>query len=93
MASIKRPGIDADQDRVLAFALCVPSGLWEQVMLGWIVRIIMIVAGVVAGLFVARDAPNFGVVQMMVMLLLLALIVAGFAFWPENWSFKRGRGR
>lgn len=62
-------------------------------MLAWIVRVIMIAAGVVTGLFLAKDAPNFGVVQMMVMLLLLALIVAVFAFWPERWSLKRGRIR
>jgi len=62
-------------------------------MLGWIVRIIMIVAGVVTGLFLAKDAPLFGVVQTMVMLLLLALIVAALAFWPESWSLKRRRER
>jgi uncharacterized membrane protein YoaK (UPF0700 family) len=60
-------------------------------MLGWAVRIIMIVAGLVTGLFLAKDAPIFGIVQTMVMLLLLALIVAVLAFWPERWSFKRGR--
>jgi len=62
-------------------------------MLGWIVRIIMIMAGVVTGLFLAKDAPLFGVVQTMVMLLLLALIVAGLAFWPENGWFGRRRRR
>jgi len=62
-------------------------------MLGWIVRIIMIVAGLVTGLFLAKDAPLFGVVQTMVMLLLLALIVAALAFWPERSPFKRGRMR
>ena len=60
-------------------------------MLSWIVRIIMILAGVGTGLFLAKDAPLFGVVQTMVKLLLLALIVAGLAFWPENWWFKRRR--
>lgn len=62
-------------------------------MLGWVVRIIMIVAGTVTGLFLAKDAPLFGVVQTMMMLLLLALAVAALAFWPERWSFKRGRAR
>lgn len=62
-------------------------------MLGWVVRIIMIVAGVVTGLFVAKDAPLFGVVQTMVVLLLLALIVAALAFWPERWSLNRRRAR
>lgn len=62
-------------------------------MLGWVVRIIMIVAGVVTGLFLAKDAPLFGVVQTMIMLLLLALIVSALAFWPERWRFRRGRAR
>lgn len=62
-------------------------------MIGWIVRIIMIVAGVVTGLFLAKDAPLFGVVQTMMMLLLLALMVAAVAFWPERWRFRRRRVR
>lgn len=62
-------------------------------MLGWAVRIFMIVAGVLTGLFLTRDAPLFGVVQTMVMLLLLALIVAALAFWPDRWRFWRGRAR
>ena len=62
-------------------------------MLGWIVRIVMIVAGVVTGLFVAKDAPLFGVLQTMVTLLLIALVVAALAFWPKGWPFKRGRMR
>jgi uncharacterized membrane protein YoaK (UPF0700 family) len=62
----------------------------EAAMLAWVVRIIMIVAGVVTGLFLAKDAPVFGVVQTMVMLLLLALIVAMLAFWPDRWRFWRG---
>lgn len=62
-------------------------------MLGWVVRIIMMLAGVVTGLFLAKEAPLFGVVQTMVMLLLLAIIVAALAFWPERWRFWRGRAR
>ncbi len=62
-------------------------------MLNWIVRIIMIVAGVVTGLFLAKDAPLFGTVRTMVMLLLIALFVAALAFWPERWTFRRRRER
>ncbi|MBA1159082.1 hypothetical protein [Microvirga mediterraneensis] len=57
-------------------------------MLSWVVRGLLIVAGVVTGWFVAKDAPNFGVIQMMVALLLLTLIVAVIAFWPDRWKFK-----
>lgn len=57
-------------------------------MFGWIARGLLIAAGVVTGWFVAKDAPNFGVVQMMVALLLLTLIVAIIAFWPDRWRMK-----
>ncbi len=60
-------------------------------MLGWIVRGSLIAAGVVTGWFVAKDAPNFGVVQMMVALLLLTLVVAVIAFWPDRWKIRSNR--
>jgi uncharacterized membrane protein YoaK (UPF0700 family) len=65
----------------------------ENTMFRWIVRIIMIVAGVVTGLFLAKDAPLLGFVQTMVMLLLIALVVAALAFWPKGWPLKRSRTR
>jgi hypothetical protein len=49
-------------------------------MLAWLVRLILIPAGVIAGWFVAKDAPNFGVVQMVVALVLMVFIVAVLAF-------------
>ncbi len=49
-------------------------------MISWIVRLLMIAAGVVTSWFVAKDAVNFGVVQMMVALLLLTLVVAVLRF-------------
>jgi len=56
----------------------------EEDMVSWIVRLLMIAAGIVTGWVVADDAPNFGVIQMMVALLLLTLIVAVLAFWPSK---------
>jgi hypothetical protein len=44
-------------------------------MIGWLIRIVLIGAGAIAALFVARDAENFGVVQGMVAIALIALIV------------------
>lgn len=44
-------------------------------MIGWLVRLIFIPAGVIAGWFVAKDAPNFSAVQLVVGLLLLFFIV------------------
>lgn len=57
-------------------------------MLSWVARGLLIAAGVVTGWFVAKDAPNFGVIQMMVALLLITLIVAIIAFWPDRWKVK-----
>jgi hypothetical protein len=62
-------------------------------MLGWIVRGLLIVAGFVASWFVAREAPQFGLVQMAVGLLLLVLVVAIIAFWPERWTHLLSRAR
>ncbi len=60
-------------------------------MISWIVRFLMIAAGVVTGWFIAEDAVNFGIVQMMVALLLLTLIVAVIAFWPSRWTVALNR--
>ena len=55
-------------------------------MLGWVARGLLIVAGFVVSWFVAKDAPQFGVMQMAVALILFIFIVAGLAFWPERWT-------
>ncbi len=48
-------------------------------MIGWLIRGILLAAGAIAALFVARDAENFGVVQGMVAVALIAAVVIGFA--------------
>lgn len=48
-------------------------------MFGWLVRIVLLAAGAVAALFVARDAENFSVVQGMVAVGLIAAIVLAIA--------------
>ena len=48
-------------------------------MIEWLVRPIMIVAAVIAGWFVARDAVNFSIIQMVVVLLLVAALAAAAA--------------
>jgi len=60
-------------------------------MIGWIVRILLAAGGVVASWFVARDAPNFGVIQMVFALILLTFAVAVIAFWPERWTAALNR--
>ncbi|SCX92717.1 hypothetical protein [Microvirga guangxiensis] len=60
-------------------------------MISWVVRLLLIAASVVTSWFVAKDAVNFGIIQMMVALLLLTLVVAIFAFWPSRWTIKLNR--
>jgi hypothetical protein len=68
--------------------------VWRTgIMFGWIVRLFLIVVGFVASLFVARDAPQFGLVQMVVGLFFAVLVVAVLAFWPERWTHILNRLR
>ena len=60
-------------------------------MFGWLIRVLMIIAGVITGWFVARDATNFGVLQMFVMLALITVFVGVFALWPTVLSWLRGQ--
>lgn len=50
-------------------------------MVGWIVRIVLSLAAVITGWFVARNAPNFDIVQMAVGLLLITVFLLIAAFW------------
>jgi hypothetical protein len=59
-------------------------------MLGWVVRILLIVAGAITGWFVARDATNFGV-QMCVILTLITVFMVALVFWPTVLSWFRGQ--
>ena len=60
-------------------------------MLNWILRPIMVIAAVIAGWFVARDAVNFSIVQMVVGLLLITALVAVAACWEmiADWFKSR----
>ena len=48
-------------------------------MIAWLLRLILIPPGVIASWFVAKDAPNFGIVQAMVALFLIVFVVAVYA--------------
>lgn len=50
-------------------------------ILSWLIRPLLLLSAVIAGWFVAEDAVNFGVVQMAVAVVLIAVIVALAAFW------------
>ena len=61
-------------------------------MIGWLVRILLVIAGFITSFFVSRDALKFGVIQMVITVLLFTLMVIVIAFWPnvKAW-FKRLR--
>lgn len=52
-------------------------------MLEWFVRMLFVVAGFITSFFVARDALNFGVIQMTIAILLFTILVFIIAFWPS----------
>ncbi|HUK06334.1 MAG TPA: hypothetical protein VLX09_00565 [Stellaceae bacterium] len=56
--------------------------------MGWFIGPLLSLAGFLVQWFVSRDSPEFEVVQAMTAILLIALIVFAFAFWPSRW-FKR----
>jgi hypothetical protein len=60
-------------------------------MLGWFARGLLIGAGFVAGWFVTKDAPQFGLMQVAVAIILLVLVVWVLAFWPERWTHVLSR--
>lgn len=60
-------------------------------MFSWFLRGLLIVAGFVTSWFVTKDSPQFGVMEMAVVTLLLVLIVAVLAFWPERWTHVLNR--
>ncbi len=59
-------------------------------MLGWIIRIFFVVTGFIASFFVARDALNFDIVQMVVGVILFTSFIMIVAFWPmlSSWVKK-----
>ena len=52
-------------------------------MLGWVIRIVLSISGVITGWFVAEGATNFSIVQMVVALLLIIFFFAAAAFGPS----------
>jgi hypothetical protein len=50
-------------------------------MLGWIVRILFMLAAPIAALLVSRDALNFGLVQTFVAMILIVAFVGLAAAW------------
>jgi len=62
-------------------------------MIAWLVRGLLIVAGFLASWIVSKDSPQFGVMQMAIMLLLFVFVVAVLALWPQRWTHLLNRTR
>lgn len=60
-------------------------------MLNLFLRPVMIIAAVIASWFVARDAVNFTIIQLVVALLLITALVALGAFWEVLTDWLKNR--
>lgn len=60
-------------------------------ILNWFIRPIFLVAAIIAGWFVAEDAANFGIVQMVIAILLITALVALAAFWEAALEWFKER--
>ena len=56
-------------------------------MINWLAQGLLDSAGFVASCFITRDAPQFGLMQGAVALVLLVSIVAVLALWPRSGPF------
>jgi hypothetical protein len=54
-------------------------------MINWLAQGLLDSAGFVASCFITREAPQFGVMQGALALVLLVSIVAVLALWPAQW--------
>jgi hypothetical protein len=53
--------------------------------MAWILRIVLIIAAPLAALFVSRDALNFGIVETLV----AVILIAGAAVLVAVWTLRR----
>jgi hypothetical protein len=51
-----------------------------------ILRLLLLAAGSIAALFVARDAANFGVVETTIAMLMIFAFVVGAGLWAQRWK-------
>jgi hypothetical protein len=54
-------------------------------MINWIAQSLLDFAGLIVSCFVARETPQFAVMQGALALVLLVSIVAVVALWPAQW--------
>jgi len=60
-------------------------------ILSWLIRGLLFLAAIITGWFIADDAPNFSVIQMVVAVFLLTFLVALAAFWEAAIEWLRER--
>lgn len=65
----------------------------EAAVLNILIRPIMFLSAAIAAFFVAKDAPNFTVIQMVVGLFLIVALVAIGAFWETLSDRFRRKGK
>jgi len=53
-------------------------------MIGWIIRPLLALSGVIAAWFVATDAPNFDIVRALIAISILVICLAVAALWPRR---------
>jgi membrane protein DedA with SNARE-associated domain len=56
--------------------------------MAWLVRGLLVLAGIVASWWIAEDEPIFPVVQMVVVLLLIVLALLVVEVWLPRWREK-----
>jgi hypothetical protein len=61
-------------------------------MLDWLIRKLLFCAAAIAGWFVPRDAPNFSMIQMLVLLILMAATMAVAITWALLRDRSAGKG-
>lgn len=63
--------------------------------MGWIVRGLLFLGGIIASWFVAPDADNFHFISFVMAMLLFVLAIAVFAFWTSitGWLKNLLRGK
>ena len=73
---------------LVLISINMPAGpaSYQATMITWIARGLLISAGFVAGWFIARDVPQFGLVKGAVVLILFVVIVAVVGLWPAQWN-------
>jgi cbb3-type cytochrome oxidase subunit 3 len=53
-------------------------------MLGWLIRILLLGAGIIAGWFVPRDQLGYTVIQMVIVLVLIVIASVAVIYFPAR---------